>query len=494
MAQVTCIDRFQPALEKKKRVKIFVGGRGSTKTTFVADNCLANMTQGAIWCCAREYLNSITDSVHRTLKDETERCGFEGFYEKGNQYHHPSGGRSFYKGLARNIESLKGMLSGVDVLWIEEGETITEETLRVLTASLRVSAKDAQKVLDGEIDEADIKIPEVWITMNRRSREDAIAKKYLARAEAELERCGYYEDDAVMIIQANYDDMPKKWFQLSGLDVERRDDLAKLSRAEYDHKWHGRYMEDVENSIIKAEWFDAAVDAIDKLKIREKMSGMTVGAFDPADMGNDAKGYAFRRWIHFFDVGECSIDDGNAACDEITALARQHDTELFVWDGDGLGAMLRRQITDSFKRCETRMYKGSNSPDNPDLPYEGSWSEGQKTNKEMFKNKRAQYYIKLADRFYATYRAVENGEYIDPDLLISIDSNLPLLNKLKAEVCRIPRKIDTATGKIAIMPKDEMKRKYKIDSPNMADCLAMAMETADVTKTSTRIEFESFWD
>lgn len=494
MPSITCIDKFQPALQKKKRVKIFVGGRGSTKTTFVADNCLAQTTQGKIWCCSREYLNSINDSVHRTLLDETERCNFEDFYEKNNQYHHPSGGRAFYKGLARNIESLKGMLSGVDVLWIEEGETVTDETLRVLTASLRVSAKDAQRVLDGEITEEELGIPEVWITMNRRSREDAIAKRYLARAEADLERYGYYEDDTIMIIQANYDDMPKKWFMLSGLDAERRDDLARLSRAEYDHKWHGRYLEDVEHSIIKAEWFESAVDAIDKLKLRNHvLSASIVGAFDPADVGGDAKGYAFRQGIHFFDVGECMIEDGNAACDEVTALARQHDCELFVWDGDGMGALLRRQVEQAFKRCETRMYKGSNSVDDPDVPYEGSWAEGQKTNKQMFHNKRAQYYTKLAERFYATHRAVEKGEYIDPDLLISIDGNMKSLNKLKAETCRIPRKINATTGKIQIMSKDEMKRKYKIDSPNMADCLAMSMESPDVTKTRTKIRFESFW-
>lgn len=498
MASITCIDKFEPVLTSKKRVIILVGGRASTKTTFVADLGLAETAQGAIWCCSREFQNSINDSVHRTMMDERERCGFEGFSVKNNQLIHESGGRAFYKGLARNIESLKGMLSGVDVLWIEEGETITEDTLRVLTASLRVSAKDAQKLLDGEITEEEFKMPRIIITMNRRSREDAIAKTYLARAEPDLERYGIYEDENCLIIQANYTDMPKKWFMASGLETERRDDLKRMSRAEYEHKWHGRYLEDVENAIIQVEWFEAAIDAIHKLGIKDHgaATGCVVGAFDPSDTGPDPKGYAFRRGIHYFDIGEVEGpegEDGNQACDYVTALARQHDCELFTWDGDGMGALLRQQIHDSFRRCQIEMFKGSNTPDNPDLPYEGAWAEGQKTNKQLFFNKRAQYYTILAEKFYATYRAVELKEYIDPHDLISIDSNIKKLNKLRAEVCRIPRKVNASTGKIQIMSKDEMKRKYKIDSPNMADCLMMSQITPDVTKTSTKVEFESFW-
>ena len=107
---------------------------------------------------------------------------------------------------------------------------------------------------------------------------------------------------------------------------------------------------------------------------------------------------------------------------------------------------------------------------------------------------RDRYYTELAWRFKNTYNAVEKGQYINPDDLISIDGSIKLINKLRAEVCRIPRKLNNANGKIQIMPKQEMKRRYNINSPNMGDCLAMALEKPlnSKRKKSKAIVFEGW--
>ena len=57
--------------------------------------------------------------------------------------------------------------------------------------------------------------------MNRGSTNDAIAKKYLSRAESELKRCGYYEDDLMIAVEVNWRDNP--WFPPE-LEQERLDD------------------------------------------------------------------------------------------------------------------------------------------------------------------------------------------------------------------------------------------------------------------------------
>lgn len=501
MKQIKCLNKFGPALQKSKRIKIFVGGRASTKTTFVADVCLSRVRAGKIWCCAREYLNSIEESVHRTLLDESERLEVEGIFEKNNQINHTSGGRAFHRGLARNLTSLKGMLAGVDVLWIEEGESVGEETLRVLTASLRTSALEAERVLSGEIAEEDMDWPEIWITMNRRSREDAIAKKFLARAEAELARCGYYEDDMCMIIQANFTDMPKDWWALTGLEKERADDEINMSAAEYRHKWFGDYLEYVENALIKLEWFEACVDAHIKLGI--KPTGARITTFDPASTGGDAKGYSQRKGILFTDVGEIDIDDGNDALDDCIEKAERTGCDLFVWDADGMGALLRKQVSDAFNGTGTKIkaYMGSNTPDDPLRVYEGLFApeidpddprrKNVKKNKDMFFNKRAQYYTKLAQRMYDTYRAVVKKEYVNPDNLISFSSGIKLLNKLRAELCHIPR-VPNGAGKIQLMTKNDMKTKLKLASPNMADCVAMSMEDPTAATKPKKIEFKKW--
>ena len=471
-------DKIAWLLSKPKRIKIAVGGRGSSKSLGVGDIMLMLCDHGERICCTREFQNSIDDSVHESLKQEAARLGVEGLTITNNNIYSAAGGEIFYKGLARNITSLKS-LAGVKRLWIEEGESVSERSLKVLTPSIRSKAGD-----DGDP-------PEIWITMNRGSTQDAIAKKYLSRAEDSLARTGYYEDDLMMIVEVNYTDNP--WFPPE-LEQERADDEKNLSVEEYDHIWGGQYNDTVDHAIIKKSWFDAAIDAHVKLNINP--TGAVVSAFDPADQGGDSKGYACRKGILFTDVDELIAQDGNKACDLATERAIRANSDLFVWDGDGMGALLRQQIATSFSgiKCELRMYRGSNEVEDKKAPYQGLHSLGTKdspkTNGDMFYNKRAQYYTKLAQRFYNTYKAV-NGEYIDPEQLISISGDIKLLGKLRAEVCRIPRK-PNGNGKIQLMSKKEMKDKHNINSPGMADCLAMAME-APQPNIEIDLEFTSLW-
>jgi phage terminase large subunit len=469
-------------MSKPKRIKIAVGGRGSAKSTGIAGAMIVYADQGQRICATREFQNSIDDSVHEGLRIEVERLNVEGFEVRATDIKTHSGGEVFYKGLARNITSLKS-LSGVNKLWIEEGESVSDKSLKVLTPSIRSTAAST-----GE------EPPEIWVSMNRGSREDAIAKKYLSRAEKELERCGKYEDDLLMVVQLNYVDNP--WFPPE-LEQERLDDKKNLSRDEYDHIWGGHYNESVENNIIKKEWFDAAIDSHKTLGITP--TGAVIATHDPADTGTDAKAYAVRRGILYTDIQELEAENGNEGCRMACDLAIKDGADLFVWDGDGMGALLREQIAKSFKgkKVELRMYRGSNEVEDKKSKYEGlsslSSKDKPKTNGDTFFNKRSQYYIKLANRFYNTYRAVVNKEYINPDDIISISSDIKLIDKLRSEICRIPRKPNGA-GKIQLMSKEEMKKKYDIDSPNMADCLAMGEELPALdNNTQVTREFASIW-
>lgn len=477
--QIKCLNKFKPLITKKKRVKIIVGGRASTKTTFVADYVSACMANGQLWCCGREFQNSIDESVHRTLQEEIERLKLTGFEITGTEIRHQSGGRAFYKGLARNILSLKGILSGVDGLWVEEGEGLSEQTLKVMTASARATAADFDAAKAAGIPIDQIKTPEIWITMNRGSSNDPIAKRYLARAEKDLERCQYYEDDEVIIVEANYNDMPREWFLASGLESERQSDFERMSRAEYDHKWLGKYSDSVENAIIKPDWFDACVDA--HIKLGFKPLGRKVVSHDPSDTGDDDKGLVYRHGPVILDVQAQAFGDVADGCDWATSYAIQKGAQDFIWDGDGLGLGLRRQVSDNFKgqAIKQEMFRGSAGVDRPEALYEpiDDNSAQAVTNENAFKNKRSQYYIMLADRMYRTYRAVAKGEYQDPDEMISFSSDIECLQALRSEVCRIPLK-PNGSGRRQIMSKDDM-RKLGIQSPNMADSVMMSLAIAD---------------
>ena len=454
---------------KPKRIKIAVGGRGSGKSTGVADLMLGYAARGERICCTREFQNSIDDSVHENLKIEIERLGLDGLFTiKATEIESIHGGEIFYKGLARNITSLKS-IAGVKKLWAEEGEAVSDRSLTVLTPSIRSTAAD---------NVADIgEPPEIWITMNRGSSKDAVAKKYLSRAESELQKHGRYEDELMMVVEVNYQDNP--WFPPE-LEQERRDDYERLTRAEYDHIWEGHYSDTVENAIIEPAWFDACIDAHKKLGFEPK--GQERVAYDPADTGDD-KAIAYLHGSVFKDVRSTDQGEIDTATDWALSLANDHKPDLFTWDADGMGAGLKRQIEDALsgKKIEIEAFSGGGGVDRPDALYQptGGDTKKAKTNRETFKNRRAQYYWLLRDRMYRTYRAVEKGERVfDEDELISFSSDIEQLGALRAELCRIPRKFNP-NGVIQILSKPEMK-KLEIDSPNMADACMMAIRHVEV--------------
>lgn len=495
MINIEYVDKLTPIFTKRKRIKLIVGSRGSTKSTAVGDYVLANVSNGELWCCAREHQNSIKESVHRSLLDEIDRLGFDGFEEKDGGLHHESGGRTFYKGLALNVTSLKSMLSGVDGLWIEEGEDLSDKTLKILSACVRLNAKDTEKLLSGrkvnsveELDEilanSDIKLPEIIITMNRGSSTDPIVNHYLGRAEPELARCGYYEDDLLMVVEVNWNDIPRSWFIASGLEKERLDDLENRSEAFYNHKWGNGYNDSVENSIIDTKWFDAAIDAhkLERLKEAFKPHGAVICAHDPFNGGNDAGGFATRHGSIITCVKEkkdCDIDE---CFDWATAQAKIHGADMFVYDADGMGAGLKRQSALAFDgtRTNTKEFRGGlsgSAMDNADDYYLGDLVERKerKTYAETFKNNRARYYYELAQRFKNTYNCVIKGQYVDPDLMISLDSDgIENMQQLRSELCRIPEKLNNATGLFQLMSKQDMI-KLGIKSPNLADSVMMTM-------------------
>jgi len=494
LLKIECVDKLGVLLQKKKRIKVLVGGRASTKTIFVADYVLSQVMAGQRWCCAREFQNSIDDSVHQTLLDEIDRLEIPGFEPKRTEIDHSSGGRAFYKGLARNITSLKGV--NANGLWIEEGEGLSAQTLKILTASIRVTPLEAKEAkLKGEIIEA----PEIWVTMNRGSRSDPVAKKLLARAENELARCGYYEDDLMIVIEVNYNDNP--WFADSGLEVERLDDKEHLSLAEYESKWLGKYYDQVDGSIIKPEWFDACIDAHKRPHLQNifREEGATVAAHDLSGMGGDSKGFASRTGSIVKRVVESYVGEVDEGVDWAIALAKSEGADCFVWDGDGMGAGSKSQIDKAFKGTPTsyHMFKGSLSGRGQDdalkefRPAKGNAEAVYYY--QQFKNNRAQFYIdKLARRIYNTYRCVVRGEYIDPDEMLSIDSDgVDDMDALRSQVCRVPR-VKNNNGLEQIMAKADMK-KNGIESPGGADSLMMCLYPYSTVNDDFEMEYKSLW-
>lgn len=404
--------------------------------------------------CFREVQNSIEDSVHALLKDEIERLGLGGFTTEKATIFNDQGGEFRFRGLARNPDAVKSM-HGFRKFWVEEAQTISEDSLEKLTPTLREAGA------------------ELWFSLNPQSSADPMAQRFIIPFQDQLEAHGYYEDDLHLIIKLNYTDNP---FFPESLEQERQWDFQHKSRAKYNHVWLGHFNDEVEDSIILAEWFDACIDAHTKIQGWEAR-GIKAVSHDPSDKGEDPKGLAMRHGTIITHVDENATYDVNDGCDWATDYAAKNQVDHFIYDSGGLGLSLRRQVNDSLesKKVQIHAFNGASGVLRPKDLYQGKLDnpdeERTRNNKETFKNLRAQSYWNLRDRMYATYLAIEKGVYTDPDDMVSLSSDIPMLDKLRSEVCRIPSK-PNGSGLKQIMTKPEM-RKLKIKSPNMADCLMM---------------------
>lgn len=452
---VEAAERLVPLLTKPKRVKIAVGGRGASKSIGFGDAFLKFCADGEQLCGAREFQSSIDDSVHKLLRARIFELGAEGFDVGAKDIGHESGGSIIYKGLARNVQAIRS-LYGIKRVWIEEGQTLSDDTLEILLPTIREGGS------------------EVWISMNRGSSKDPVAVRFLKRHERELEKRGYYEDDEILIVQINWRDNP--WFP-AVLEAERKRDLEQLPRAKYDHIWEGKYSDTVANAIILPEWFDACIDAHKVLGFEPK--GVEVVAHDPSDKG-DAKALAHRHGSVIVHAEDWTDGDVNDGCDRATDYAATIKADEFHWDVDGMGVSLKRQVSQALdgKRIAVVQFSGASGADRAHEQYDPIDSDERlkgkaKTNAETFVNRRAQYYWALRDRCYRTYLAVVKKKYHDPDELISFASDMKCLDNLRAELCRVPRK-DNGSGRIQILSKPEMLAKG-IDSPNLADAVMMTM-------------------
>jgi phage terminase large subunit len=463
---------MEPLLTTSKRFKVLVGGRGSGKSIGVGSIRAAKAKDyGTKTLCLRELQNSIEDSVHALLKARIEAHGWSNFVatEKAIKL---NGDDVFkYRGLARNPDAVKSVYGFKDS-WAEEAQTLSAKSLKKLTPTIREPGS------------------ELWFTMNPGSSADPMSQRFLLPYMRQLTKARVYEDELHLIVWMDYNDNP--WHQ--ELEAERAHDQVHLPAEEYRHIWLGGFDDSIRNALIPVEHFDAAIDAHIRLGI--KPEGAKVAAYDPSDEGEDDKALTIRHGIVYTLLAV--KDDGDVAdgTDWALQLALDERCDQFVWDGDGLGLSLKRQITTALdgKHCEPVMFRGSETCDDPEQAYDGDREQRpgvkRKRNRDVYLNKRAQYHIRLRDAFAATHRAVVKGEYVDPGLLISLSSDMGNIDQLRTEVCKIARK-PNAAGKIQIMSKQELaKAPYNLPSPNCNDVLVMSrVQPVQRAKKGVTIKF-----
>ena len=130
-------DKFS-ALFEPKRYKIYFGGRGGAKSWNFARALIAlAYTKKLRILCTREYQSSIADSVHALISDQISEVGLDDYFTVKRDYIESHTGSLFlFAGLRRDPKKVKST-EGIDIAWVEEADTISNESLDLLIPTVR---------------------------------------------------------------------------------------------------------------------------------------------------------------------------------------------------------------------------------------------------------------------------------------------------------------------------------------------------------------------
>lgn len=136
--RIKFLAEFKQLFNESWRNFVFHGGPGSGKSRHVA---LALLLRGRskklLILCTRELQNTIADSVHKLLTDIINDYGFTDYEITEKVIRNKITGTEFiFKGLRHNATEIKST-EGIDIAWVEEAQSISEASLKVLVPTVR---------------------------------------------------------------------------------------------------------------------------------------------------------------------------------------------------------------------------------------------------------------------------------------------------------------------------------------------------------------------
>ena len=199
-------DKFSGLFEPK-RYKVYFGGRGGAKSWNFARTLISlAYTKNIRILCTREFQSSIADSVHALISDQITMMGLDDYFEVKRDYIQSHTGSLFiFAGLRRDPKKVKST-EGIDIAWVEEADTISNESLDLLIPTIRKPGS------------------EIWFSFNPDQESDPVYKRFVLT-----------ERDDTFAQKISYRD--NKWFPdvlKTELEWDKKYDFEK-----YQHIWEG---------------------------------------------------------------------------------------------------------------------------------------------------------------------------------------------------------------------------------------------------------------
>lgn len=294
------------------------GGRGGGKSHSVGRIILYLCEKRKIRVvCGREQQNSIEDSVYTLLCSLIQSYNLNFSITKNEIIHNVTGSIIRFRGFfERGKVNIKGM-EDVDIVWIDEAQSITQATLDVLIPTIR---KKSSKII---------------FTMNRDRRNDPVFKRFS-------------KDKDCLTIKINYYDNP----HCSEKNKKEAEQCKKDDYKKYLHVWEGEPEDESDNFLFPVNLLDFSEKITFSSQIQNPVKSMAV---DLSGRGGDLcvatlveqKTYTEYENTNVFHWNEkdTTISEGI-----ILNLYHQWKPDLLTVDADGMGypifCTLRNAIND----------------------------------------------------------------------------------------------------------------------------------------------------
>jgi phage terminase large subunit len=208
--------------------KVMHGGRGGLKSWGFARMAVIlaarKKPRPLRIACAREYQTSIRESVHQTVAGQIVQLGYSRYFHIGQQEIRAyDGSEFFFAGIKTDPAKFKST-EGIDILWIEEGEKVTENSWLTITPTVRNAGS------------------EIWCSFNPDLASDPTSKRFIVNPMPHAR-----------IIETNWRDNP--WFPEK---LQRdKDYLARVDVDAYQHVWEGKFRKNSAAQIFKGKYIIA---------------------------------------------------------------------------------------------------------------------------------------------------------------------------------------------------------------------------------------------
>jgi phage terminase large subunit len=228
----TSLARVFLPLEQTGRYIGAHGGRGSAKSHYFAEKlvrkCVRQRATHAV--CIREVQKSLAQSAKRTIEGKILSLGVGHLFDvQKAEIKTPGGGLIIFQGMQNHTADSIKSLEGYDVAWVEEAQTLSQTSLRLLRPTLRKPGS------------------ELWFSWNPKNPTDPV-DDFLRGNGPRKDGEKWEAPPRLRIVEANWQHNP--WFHETELPADKDYDFRR-DRDMYAHVWGGEYEKNSQARVFK---------------------------------------------------------------------------------------------------------------------------------------------------------------------------------------------------------------------------------------------------